>query len=95
MFNLDNKVEYMNPSGLKEHGFKSLEDAIGFDWVLSIVPEQRAEVLRLIKEAVDEKKTASLDVKHLPEFADREWCSFIVSPVFDDNGNTKYFLGRF
>ena len=93
LFNLENKVEYMNPGGLKEHGFKSLEDAIGFDWTLSIVPEQRAEIARLIKEAVTEKKTISLDVQHLHELANREWCSLIVSPVFSANGDVKYFVG--
>jgi len=35
----------------------------------------------------------SLDVKHLPEFADREWCHLIVNPVFDKKGEVKYFVG--
>lgn len=93
LFNLDNKIEFMSPGGLKEHGFKSLEEAIGFDWTLSIVPEQREEIHNKIKESIREKKTVNLDVKHLPEFADREWCNLSISPVFDEEGNIKYFLG--
>ena len=93
LFNLENKVIYMNPGGLEEHGFKSLEDAIGFDWTESVIPEQRELIRQKIKESVQEKKTVSLDVKHLPQYANREWCSLIISPVFDDAGNVKYFVG--
>jgi two-component system sensor histidine kinase DctS/two-component system sensor kinase FixL len=93
LFNLENKIEFMSPGGLKEHGFKNLQAAIGFDWTESIVPEQREEVLRKIKESVQEKKTVCLDVKHLPEYADREWCSLSISPVFDKKGAVKYFIG--
>lgn len=93
LFSLENKVVYMNPGGLEEHGFKSLEDAIGFDWTESVIPEQRELIREKIKESVEEKKTVSLDVKHLPQFANREWCSLIISPVFDDEGKVKYFVG--
>jgi PAS domain S-box-containing protein len=93
LFNLENKIVYMNPGGLEEHRFKSLEDAIGFDWTESIVPGQREEIRRKIKESVEERRAVSLDVEHLSQYATREWCSLIVSPVFDDAGKVKYFVG--
>ncbi|MEI8097103.1 MAG: PAS domain S-box protein [Candidatus Moraniibacteriota bacterium] len=93
LFNLDNKIEYMSPGGLKEHHFKSLEDAIGFDWTETVVPEQREEIRQMIAQSIKEKKSFGLDVKHLPESADREWCHFIVNPVFDKKGEVKYFVG--
>ncbi|HCJ45377.1 MAG: PAS domain S-box protein [Candidatus Moranbacteria bacterium] len=93
LFNLDNKIEYMSPGGLKEHNFRSLDEAIGFDWTLSVVPEQREEIRGVIARSIAEKKPMSLDVKHLPEFADREWCHLIVNPVFDKKGEVKYFVG--
>lgn len=93
IFNLDNKVEYMNPGGLAEHGFKSMKDAIGFDWTKTVVPEQREEIRQKIKESIDERKTVFLDVEHLPEFANREWCAMVISPIFDDQGNITSFIG--
>lgn len=93
LFNLDNKIEYMSPGGLEEHGFKSLEEAIGFDWTKTVVPEQQAELRRIIAQSIKEKRPIGLDVKHLPEFANREWCHLIVNPVFDERGRIKYFVG--
>lgn len=93
LFSLENKVEYMNPSGLIEHSFKTLKDAIGFDWTNSVIPEQRAEISRKIDECIRDKKTVTFDVKHLHELANREWCSMSVSPVFDKKGVVKYFIG--
>jgi hypothetical protein len=83
----------MSPGGLKEHNFKSLEEAVGFDWTETVVSEQREEVRSIIKQSIKEKRPLALDVKHLPEFADREWCHFIVNPVFDKKGEVKYFVG--
>ncbi|OHA83410.1 MAG: hypothetical protein A2937_03770 [Candidatus Yonathbacteria bacterium RIFCSPLOWO2_01_FULL_47_33b] len=93
LFDLNNKIIYMNPGGLEEHGLKTLEDAIGFDWTETVVPAQREEIRRKIKESVEERRTVSLDVEHLPQYANREWCSLIISPVFDDAGGVKYFVG--
>lgn len=93
LFNLKNELLYLSPGGLAEHNFKNLDEAIGFDWTESIVPEQRDEIRQKIRESVEEKKIVSLDVKHLPEFANRGWCNLIISPVFDGNGNVKYFAG--
>jgi len=93
LFNLQNKVEYMNPGGLAERGFKDLDEAIGFDWTMSVVPEQREEISKKIAESVREKKTVSFDVHHLHEFANRDWCSMSISPVFNEQGEVKYFIG--
>lgn len=93
LFNLDNKIEYLSPGGLIEHNFKSMDEAVGFDWTETIVPEQRDEIRRKIREAVDGKKTVALDVKHVPEYANREWCHLIINPVFDEKGEVKYFVG--
>lgn len=93
LFGLDNKLEYLSPGGLKEHGFKSLDEAIGFNWLELIVPEQREEVLEKLKESVAKKAPVSLDVKHPKEIADREWCHLIINPVFDEKGDVEYFVG--
>jgi PAS domain S-box-containing protein len=93
LFDLDNKLEYMSPGGLAEHHFKSMEEAIGFDWTETVVPEQREEIRQKIKESIEQKRAVSLDVKHLPELADREWCHLIINPVFDAKGEVKYFVG--
>lgn len=93
LFDLDNKLEYMSPGGLAEHNFKTMEEAVGFDWTESVVPEQREEIRQKIKESIEQKKAVSLDVKHLPEFANREWCHLIINPVFDAKGEVKYFVG--
>ena len=51
------------------------------------------EVLEKIKESIAEKKAVSIDVKHLPEFANREWCALTINPIFDEQWNVKYFVG--
>lgn len=93
IFNSENKIEYLSKGGLEEHNFHSEQDAIGFNWLDSVVPEQRDGILAKIKESIDEKKTVSIDVKHLPEFANREWCSVTIKPIFNDDGSIKYFIG--
>ena len=93
LFGLDNKLEYLSPGGLREHGFKSLDEAIGFNWLELIVPEQREEVLEKLKESVEKKAPVSLDVRHPKEMADREWCHLIINPVFDEKGDVEYFVG--
>ena len=62
LFNLENKIEFMNPGGLKEHGFKSLEEARGFDWTKSVIPEQREEILKKIKYTFLDKKINLLEI---------------------------------
>lgn len=93
LFTLDNKIEYINPGGLREHRFKKLEDAIGLDWTDSVVSEQRPEILKKLSEIISTKKTVTIDVEHLPSHATSEWCSMTISPVFDPQGNIKYFMG--
>ena len=93
LFTLDNKIKFMSPGGLREHNLKRPEDAIGLDWTTTIIPEQRGEVLEKIKESIAEKKAVSIDVKHLPEFANREWCALTINPIFDEQWNVKYFVG--
>ncbi|OHA85435.1 MAG: hypothetical protein A2591_03085 [Candidatus Yonathbacteria bacterium RIFOXYD1_FULL_52_36] len=93
LFALDNKIKFMSQGGLKEHNLKTPEDAIGLDWTTTIVPEQRDEVLRKIKQSIAEKRAVSIDVQHLHEFSNREWCALIINPIFDESGNVKYFVG--
>jgi len=93
IFNLENKLEYLSKGGLKEHSFHSEQEAIGFNLVDSIVPEQKDEILAKIKECVEEKKAVYIDVKHLPEFSNREWCSLTINPVIEDDGSIKHFIG--
>ena len=93
LFGLDNKLKYLSPGGLKEHGFKNLDEAIGFNWLETIDPEQQREVLAKIQESIQKKKQVSIDVKHKKGSADRECCHLIINPVFDENGDVKYFVG--
>ncbi len=93
LFDLENKLLFMSKGGLEEHSFKTMGEAIGFDWTETVVPEQREEIRQKIKESIEERKIVSLDVKHLPEFANREWCHLLICPVFDDAGKVKYFVG--
>ncbi len=57
LFGMDNKLEYLSPGGLKEHGFTSFDEAIGFDWTETIAPEQREAVRAKIQECIEKKRT--------------------------------------
>lgn len=93
LFDLGNKLLFMSKGGLEEHGFKVMEEALGFDWTETVIPEQRAEIQEKIRESIEGKKIVSLDVKHLPKYANREWCHLLICPVFADSGDVKYFVG--
>lgn len=93
LFDLDNKVIFINQGGLKEHKFKKLKDAIGFEWTQTIVPEQREMVREKIKECVQSRAAVRFEIKHLPKFSNHEYDSTIVYPVFDNEDKIKYFVG--
>ena len=78
------KIVYMNPGGLKEHNFKNLDEAIGWDFVDSIVDEQKEAAMGAFKSCLTEGKTISMDVNHKHGTADREWCNFSITPIKDD-----------
>lgn len=92
LIGLDGKLLYMSSGGLKEHRLKNPEDAIGWDYVSSVVEEQRPLVEKAIKDAIN-GKTITMEVKHVNEKSIREWCLMTLTPVKDSSGKIKYVFG--
>ena len=92
LIGLDGKLLYMSPSGLKEHGLKKPEDAIGWDFSWSIIKEHRLMFKDAFKRAL-KGKTTTIEVKHLPEKATRDWCLVTLAPVKSKGGKINYVFG--
>ncbi|MDP2750332.1 MAG: PAS domain S-box protein [Nanoarchaeota archaeon] len=92
LFDINRKLVYMSPGGLREHMLKKAEDAIGWDYLGSIVDEQKQEVKDAFNRALN-GEIVSIDIKHLREKATREWCNLSLFPMRDADGKIKHIFG--
>lgn len=86
VFDKEGKIIYMSPGGLKEHGFKKEEEAIGWNFLESIVEEQREDVSEMLSNCLSDGKDSSMEVAHLHEYANRDWCDLSIRPIKSDDG---------
>jgi len=80
ILDLKGNILYMNKGGLEEHGFKNPEQAIGWDWVASLEKPYRAKALNCLKKCLG-GASVTVDVKHLPKYSKRKWCSITLAPI--------------
>lgn len=86
VFDREGKIVYMSPGGLAEHGFKKEEEAIGWNFLESIVEKQRGDVNEMLQLCLSKGKPGSMEVEHLHEYANRDWCDLSVRPIRSDDG---------
>lgn len=79
------RLVYLNKGGMKEHGFKTEKEAIGWNWLDSIVEEQREEVLKLLGKCLQGKSSA-INIRHVKGSSAWERCNLSLSPMKDEEG---------
>jgi PAS domain S-box-containing protein len=92
LFDLDLKISYMNPAGLREHGLSSDDEISTLDFVSSIDVDHRERFERAFSNA---KKGLSVSVlvKHVPDKSDRDWCHVSLAPIKGPDGEITNVLG--
>ncbi|MDP2631447.1 MAG: PAS domain S-box protein [Candidatus Uhrbacteria bacterium] len=93
MFDLNGKLTYMSPSGILEHSLKNAEDAIGWDYMSSIIKEYRPVLKQAMQSALN-GKTTTFEVKHDKTGGTiRDWCLMSLVPIRSDDGNVTAVFG--
>jgi PAS domain S-box-containing protein len=92
LFDVNGKLQYINRSGLKEHGLSSIEEAKNWDYISSVVEADRSLFRQAISDAA-KGKMSRIEIRHTEEGADREVCLETVVPIRDHNNNVVNILG--
>ncbi|OWK27409.1 MAG: hypothetical protein US76_04230 [Parcubacteria group bacterium GW2011_GWA2_38_13b] len=79
------RLVYLNKGGMEEHGFKTEKEAIGWDWLSSIIEEQREYVLKLLGKCL-QGKSVTINIRHVKSLSTRDQCSLSLSPMRDEEG---------
>jgi PAS domain S-box-containing protein len=82
-FDIDGNLIYINPAGVKEHYLTSLEEALSSKWNIidSVVDEDKPKVKKAFQEAVNNRKTTSLEIRHMENTSNREVCLETIVPI--------------
>ncbi len=92
VFDKDRKMIFLNRGGREEHHIKDTDDISKWDWVGTVKKEYQAEAIEKFQKAFTNGESSTLEFEHTPEGSNHEWCSSLVSPVKDEEGNVKSVL---
>lgn len=92
LFDLKGNLVFINNGGLKEHGFKTVEEARKIGVFNSILPEDRAKSQKALSQAA-QGKSLTMEIRHTKEGSNRECCLEIFTPIRDENGIITGVLG--
>jgi PAS domain S-box-containing protein len=92
LFDLDGKLLFLSPGGLQEHGLKSIEEAKKWDFMGSIIEEDREKFKAAFLGAL-EGKISTQEIRHTAEGANREVCLVTIAPVKSENGEVISVFG--
>ncbi|MFA6502748.1 MAG: PAS domain-containing protein [Candidatus Paceibacterota bacterium] len=92
LFDVRGKLIFINTSGLREHGYKDVEDAAQRDFADTMVPESRDHFKKAFSAALH-GDPASLEIHHTEEGANREFCLENFTPIRDKSGVIVGVLG--
>jgi len=83
LFDIDGNLIYINPAGVKENYLTSLEEALSSKWNIidSVVDEDKPKVKKAFQEAVNNRKTTSLEIRHVENTSNREVCLETIIPI--------------
>jgi PAS domain S-box-containing protein len=90
------KLLLLNKGGLAEHGFKSIGDTLGWDYLATISEEYVPSIKEALSRAAN-GGTVSLDVSHkqgggIVGGSNRAWCNMTFSPSRDASGRIQNVL---
>jgi len=82
LFDISGNILYINPAGLKEHGFKNLKEALGAKWRAedTVIEEDQIKFKRVLEDAA-KGKVSTIEITHTPEGSNRRACLETVAPV--------------
>lgn len=86
LFDINGNLLYINPGGLKEHGLKSLDEALKKNWQAAdtLVDDDKLKFKKALKDAA-KGIISTIEIRHTKKGADREACLEIIAPVKDKN----------
>lgn len=91
----DGKLIRLNKGGLLEHGFKTIEETKGWDWLASICDEDVVAVKNALRKAA-QGESSSVDVRHVTSgvrgASNRDWCNMSFWPIKDNAGKINNVL---
>lgn len=82
---------FLNKGGRDEHFLKDTDDISKWNWLGTVKEEYRAKAKELFERALKGEASA-VEFEHTPEGSKHEWCSGIISPIKDKDGNIKSIL---
>lgn len=93
LIDVDGDLLYINPAGLEEHGFESLEEAKNRSWRISddIIEKDIPKFEKAFQDAL-KGKISSVEIRH-DEDSSRNVCLETMAPVKDENGEIVAIFG--
>ena len=92
MFDLKGKLLYLSPGGLREHMLKEEKEAVGLNYLSTVISGQRPYFRKAIRDAA-KGKTSTMEIMHVPGKATREWCLMTIAPIKDEKGKVSGIFG--
>ena len=85
------KLIFINKGGREEHNLNDTDDISKWNWVATVKPEYQAEVEEAFKKGLA-GVSSRVVMEHTEEGSNHQWCEGLISPIKDDQGNTKLLL---
>ncbi|HUX35489.1 MAG TPA: PAS domain S-box protein [Candidatus Paceibacterota bacterium] len=94
LFDTKGNLLFMNNGGLKEHGYKNLEEAIknGMNGTVKTMFPDSSKAFKKAFDAAVGGKADSIEVHHFKEGSNREFCLESITPVRDAGGEISGIL---
>ncbi|OGM93140.1 hypothetical protein A2372_01885 [Candidatus Wolfebacteria bacterium RIFOXYB1_FULL_54_12] len=91
VFDSAGKLIFINKGGREEHGINDTDDIAKWNWVATVKPEYRPEVLEAFKKGLM-GISSRVTMEHTEEGSDHAWCEGIISPIKDENDKVTLLL---
>jgi len=92
VFDKNGKMTFLNKGGREEHFIKDTDDISKWDWVKTVKEKYQSEAREKFKAAFEKGESSRIEFEHTPEGSSHEWCSSLISPIKDKDGNVKSVL---
>ncbi|MFH0891366.1 MAG: MASE3 domain-containing protein [Candidatus Falkowbacteria bacterium] len=92
LFDPEGKLLYINKAGLEEHGLKSIEEAMDWDYFGCMVEKDRGKFRKTFENALG-GETNTIEIEHTPEGANRDVCLETMTPVRNKKGEVGAVYG--
>jgi len=91
VFDNAGKLIFINKGGREEHGINDTDDIAEWNWVATVKPEYRPEVLEAFKKGLM-GVSSRVTMEHTEEGSNHEWCEGIISPIKDEHDKVTLLL---